>query len=192
MVYGEVGIQTPKLNLTFLCDNRFLSLIISINEIVHIVHMESFVQTDDRQARSGKTNLPKDQEAGHLHVQLLIRRPGRSNGCRTQQVQRHVFRVWGYLKILRRKKLLTLHCRSWEILRFNIWMIQRRSARASRACPPTSPASASTRWWASPLRPCLPSRSTVGRFFSPCIHKISFCVSGASIRWRFMLTTSSL
>ena len=93
MVYGEAGIQTPKLNLTFLCDNRLLSLIISINEIVHIVHMESFVQTDDRQARSGKTNLPKDQEAGHLHVQLLIRRPGRSNGCRTQQVQRHVFRV---------------------------------------------------------------------------------------------------
>ena len=117
MVYGEAGIQTPKLNLTFLCDNRFLSSIISINEIVHIVHMESFVQTDDRQAGSGKTNLPKDQEAGHLHVQLLIRRPGRSNSCRTQQVQRHVFRVWGYLKILRRKKLLTLHSgveRSWS------------------------------------------------------------------------------
>ena len=79
-------------------------------------HMESIFQADDRQAGSGKTNLPKDQEAGHLHVQLLIRRPGRSNGCRTQQVQRHVFRVWGYLKILRRKKLLTLHSgveRSW-------------------------------------------------------------------------------
>ena len=193
MVYGEAGIQTPKLNLTFLCDNRFLSLIISINRIVH---MESIFQADDRQARGGETNLPKDQEDGHIHVQLLLRRPGRSNGCRAQQVQRHVLWVWGDCEFVWKEYVPTLHCRSWEILRFNIWTIQRRSARASRACPATSPASASTRWWASPLRPCPPSRSTVGRFFSLSVFSKRHFASqvpeyAGGLRWQHLCCESS-
>lgn len=43
-------------------------------------------------------------------------------------------------------------------------MTRRPSGRASKACRPTWPGSASTRWWASPSRPCPPSRWTAGRF----------------------------
>ena len=80
------------------------------------------------------------------------------------------------LSCVKKEDMPTLHSRSWEISRFNISTIRRRSARASRACLPTSPASVSTRWWASPLRPCPPSRSTAGLFCLLCSPNLNLCL----------------
>merc|ERR1719192_2685046 len=45
-----------------------------ILQLLEMVYGEAGV--DDRQAGSVEASLPKNQEVGHLHVQLLLRRPG--------------------------------------------------------------------------------------------------------------------
>ena len=156
MVYGEAGVEAPKLNLTFLCDNRFLHFILHLR----VKTLPGWRSTSwkcrsvsAQESRSWTSPCSTSPSTTRMRQQLL----SWASPAPCTLSLRWKFRGF-------EEDLLTLLARSWEILKFNTWMTRRPSGRASKACRPTWPGSASTRWWASPSRPCPPSRWTAGRF----------------------------
>ena len=156
MVYGEAGVEAPKLNLTFLCDNRFLHFILHLR----VKTLPGWRSTSwkcrsvsAQESRSWTSPCSTSPSTTRMRQQLL----SWASPAPCTLSLRWKFRGF-------EEDLLTLLARSWEILKFNTWMTRRPSGRASKACRPTWPGSASTRWWASPSRPCPPSRWTAGGF----------------------------